>query len=217
MIFVKKNCFLFDLDGTLVDSNLCHEHAYLSTIALESLNLNRPFSYEEHKGRPTRDVFVDLGIKDSELLSRLTKTKQRFYKDQIDAGNVELIAGALPVLEILQQLKHRIFLVTGASKSSTQHILNHLQIFHFFESIVTGDDVDSSKPAPDCYLKCLREARISPEQAIAIEDSLLGVESAQSAGLEVIIINNPNLSQMPEYIEDHSKLYKAVAFKDLPK
>jgi HAD superfamily hydrolase (TIGR01509 family) len=206
-----KNSFLFDLDGTLVDSNGCHERAYLAALALAGVQLSKDFSYESYKGVRTRDVFIDLGIEDDQLLTRLTEAKQRLYRDGVRNGDVDLIKGADQVLKLLHERKRRMFLVTGASKPSTDAVLRRLEIFHFFEEIITGDDVERSKPAPDCYLKCLERAELSPAESIAIEDALAGVESAQAAGLDVLILNNPSLSQMPEYVGSFSELHNALS------
>lgn len=209
-----RNCFLFDLDGTLIDSNSCHERAYLSAFASEGSDLAKSFSYERYKGLRTKDVLMDLGIKDETLLNRLTEAKQRFYRESVDSGDVELIEGARVVLEDLNQRKKRIFLVTGASQRSTKNVLVRLGISDFFEDAITADDVERSKPWPDCYLKCIERARISRQEAIAIEDAIAGVESAKAAGLEVLILNNPELAEMPEYMGTFLELHEAIAASD---
>jgi beta-phosphoglucomutase-like phosphatase (HAD superfamily) len=71
----ERSCFLFDLDGTLVDSNACHERAYLEALRSRLPELVPRFSYEACKGRRTRDALRALGIDDG-LAAELTEAKQ---------------------------------------------------------------------------------------------------------------------------------------------
>ncbi len=68
------------------------------------------------------------------------------------------------------------------------------------EALITGDESKRSKPAPDLYLKCLADYALDQRQALAIEDALPGIQSAKAAGLNVLAVNNPELSNLPEYV-----------------
>ena len=194
-----RDCFLFDLDGTLVDSNGCHERAYLEALEARLPEVARIFSYERCKGRRTIEALRLFGVQDEELLVEVTEMKQAAYRNLVESGAVVFIPHAHEVLETLRSQGKRLFLVTGSSARSTRAVLTRLGIFDWFERIVTADDVINGKPAPDCWLTCVENAAISPAQSLVIEDALSGIEAARAAGLTGIVVNNPELAHLPEY------------------
>jgi len=207
----QRTCFLFDLDGTLVDSNACHERAYLDALTARVPEIAPRFSYEACKGRRTRDALRDFGIDDENLIAELTEAKQHSYRTQVESGAVALLPNARELLQVLRnQPANRLFLVTGGSARSTRSALSRLGISDWFEQIVTADDVKNGKPAPDCWLTCMERAAIAPAQALVIEDALSGIESARAAGLDCIAVNNPELVTLPEYAGTLEDLLKAA-------
>jgi beta-phosphoglucomutase-like phosphatase (HAD superfamily) len=85
-----RECWLFDLDGTLVDSAPAHALAY--EVALEELwPAARPgFRYGEHAGRPTAEVVAGLGV-DPAVAGRVVARKQALYRAYVDEGAVEAV------------------------------------------------------------------------------------------------------------------------------
>jgi HAD superfamily hydrolase (TIGR01509 family) len=202
-------CFLFDLDGTLVDSNSAHERAYLAALEAALPELAPLFRYEFCKGRPTREALHLYGVEDP-LLTELVAAKQKAYRAQVDAGAIELLPHARELLLALKAQGRRIFLVTGASARSTRALLTQHGMYDWFEHLVTADDVTHGKPAPDCWLTCLERAAIPPAEAIAIEDALNGIEAARAAGIACVAVNNPELAHLPEYAGTLETLLKAL-------
>jgi HAD superfamily hydrolase (TIGR01509 family) len=205
----SKKCFLFDLDGTLIDSSSCHELAFIETIERNCPALINNFSYDRFKGQRTDDVFRELGA-DEEDLSKLTQDKQSRYRQKVQSGLVELMPSAQILLAFLERKKKRIFLVTSASKQSTEAVIKLHRIEQFFEHVITGDDVRLAKPAADAYLTCIAKAKIPLETAVAIEDAPSGIESAKSAGLDVVAVNNPKLLGSSEYVGSLLMLYESL-------
>ncbi len=199
-IVQEVTCFLFDLDGTLIDSSPCHERAFLGALKSEKTFLAKPFAYEEHKGKSTRETFISLGIEEEELLTKLTLKKQNTYRQMVEDGEVVAFPHAIELLSGLQEHGHRSWVVTGASRRSAEASLRRLELLPFMEALITGDESKRSKPAPDLYLKCLADYALDQRQALAIEDALPGIQSAKAAGLNVLAVNNPELSNLPEYV-----------------
>lgn len=194
------NCFLFDLDGTIIDSSPCHERSYLMTLESDLPHLRDAFDYELYKGRSTKETFIALGVEDEETLGHLTRKKQQTYRQMIENGDIPAIPFALEVLQTVKEHGHRAWIVTGASRLSAERVLAKLGMRQYFEALITADDSPKSKPAPDLYLKCLDNHAIDRTTAIAIEDALLGIQSANAAGLKAIAVNNSELAHMPEYV-----------------
>lgn len=196
----RASCFLFDLDGTLIDSSPCHERAFFSTLEIDQPHLIDAFVYEEHKGKSTKETFQSLGIFDADLLTLMTQRKQALYRQMVEAGEVNAFTGAEDLLQALQSRGHRAWLVTGASRRSAESALAKLGLINYFEALITGDQTPKTKPAPDLYLKCLADHSIDPDSAVALEDALPGIQSAQAAGLTVLAVNNSELSHLPEFV-----------------
>ncbi len=208
-------CFLFDLDGTLIDSSPCHERAFVRTLETDQPHLVDSFHYELHKGKSTRETFEDLGINDVDILSSMTEKKQSLYRQMVENGEVLAFPFAKELLTALSRSQYRSWVVTGASRRSADAALTRLGLRDFFEGIVTGDETERSKPAPDLYLKCLEDNAIQPICAIAIEDALPGIQSARAAGLSVMAVNNAELSHLPEYVGTLKDLHDMWLLKNV--
>ena len=206
----RKTSFLFDFDGTLIDSSAAHERAFLDALKKSKPDLAPTFCYEHWKGYRTESVFRHLGVSDEETLKTLTNDKQSLYRSQVELGAVRLIPSAVSLLEYLARKNRRLFIVTSASRSSLDKALDRLHIGHFFEFTISGDDVALAKPAPDSYLKCLSNSGALPADSVVIEDASAGVESAHAAGLDVVVVNNDSLSGIEGYLGSLENLHKLL-------
>ncbi len=189
------NAVVFDMDGTLVDSEPLHEQA--ERLMMASLGLN-VFEHE-HKsfvGATDRHMWSVLKekYKLSFTLDDLIRMKQKKYLEVLN-GNVRPMPG---VLRILSELHGKIPL--GLASSATIHEINlvvdSLNIRKYFKAIVSGDEVKNSKPAPDIFLEAARRIGTSPSSCLAVEDSLNGVISAQRAGMKTLAVPNTRTQHM---------------------
>ena len=184
-----KRHFLFDLDGTLVNSIPAHEHAFIETLRVHYPALAESFDYAVFAGRPTREVFLALGFDHERELAELTRRKQHLYRAAIERGDVALFAGAKSLLEQLKKSGRRLFLVTGASRISTRRVLEWTALADYFEGITTAEDAHPGKPSPEPYLHTLASHGLGPQDCLVIEDGESGIRSAQSAGLDAVLIH----------------------------
>jgi HAD superfamily hydrolase (TIGR01509 family) len=191
-----KTAFLFDLDGTLVDSASLHERAFRLTLEAHAPHLLAGFDYSRWMGRPTRDVFRAAGVED-QLLEPVTSDKQRRYRDFVRGGELLLKPGARDVLESLRGKGKSQWLVTGGSRQAVEDVVRHTGIDGFFQGAVTADDAGRGKPSPDPYLACLKRFGLSADASVAVEDSADGVVSGERAGLDVIQVGSALLRVRP--------------------
>jgi HAD superfamily hydrolase (TIGR01509 family) len=192
---VRRTAFLFDLDGTLVDSNNLHERVFREVLRDYVPQLLDGFDYEVLKGKPTAECFRHLGIGEGGVLASLVTEKQQRYRAAVLRGELRLMPGARSILRSLAKRGKRMFVVTGGSRRSVEAALTATGIHGFFEAVITADDVARGKPAPDCFLLCVERFGIKTAEALAIEDSISGVEAARTAGLDVVMVNNPSLQK----------------------
>ena len=96
-------------------------------------------------------------------------------------------------LDALKSFGYKLAVASSTSRDSVFHHLNEKNITHYFDTVICGDMIENSKPAPDIYLKACKELNEKSENCIAVEDSKNGILSAYSAKMNVIMI--PDLWQ----------------------
>ena len=109
-----------------------------------------------------------------------------FRVEQIEQMHVPDMPGAS---ELLESLKERHVKLAVASQSDIRWVRSVLQttdLLEYFDSIVTSDEVDKPKPAPDIYLKAAKILETPISDCLAFEDSLIGIDSAVNAGIFTI-------------------------------
>jgi len=192
---LRKTAFLFDLDGTLLDSSALHERAFREVLSDYAPPLLEGFDYESLKGKSTGESFRSLGIAEAGAIDAMVSEKQRRYRAAVRAGELRLMPGSWEILALLQSRRKRLFVVTGGSRRSVDAALDATGVRAFFEGIVTADDVARGKPAPDSFLLCLEWYGIPAGQAVGIEDSINGLEACRAAGLDAVLVNNRGLQE----------------------
>jgi len=79
---------------------------------------------------------------------------------------------------------------TGSTQFGARRTLSILNMEHYFNPIITADDVTNFKPAPDTFLKCAELMGVAPKDCVVFEDGILGIQAAETAGMMVIDVNN---------------------------
>ncbi len=196
---IEHQHFLFDLDGTLIDSSALHARAYQAVIDREVPQHSEAFDYDKVTGKTTLEVFTQMVDGDSDLGRELTTQKQALYRQLVNDGELEAMPGALELLELLKNLQKGVQLVTSSSRKSVEVALKSTKLDQFLDQLVTADDVKHGKPAPDCYQLAMRNVNASSEKCIVFEDALAGIRSAQAAGLAVVGVFNPDIKTVTNY------------------
>lgn len=203
--------FLFDFDGTLVNSSPLHERAFRRTLAEAAPRALRRFDYAALKGLTTRTAFIRLGITDDAILARCVALKQELYRTAVARGRLKAYPRARAVLSAVIDHGRRNYLVTSGSAEAVKLALETLGLARFFAGIITGEDTAEGKPAPHPYLACLRRFGLQRSDAIAIEDAPSGVASARAAGLRVMGVHNAAIAKLVDfYFDDLAGLYGAL-------
>jgi HAD superfamily hydrolase (TIGR01509 family) len=183
---------LFDMDGTLVDSEK------LWDISLAAL-------YEELGGRLTpevrasmvggsaegtiRTVYTDLGLKqDSLAMAESIRWLHDYTADLFDGG-LPWCDGAQDLLEALAAEGTPMALVTNTQRALTERALNSIG-HQYFTATVCGDEVPQGKPAPHAYLRAAALLDLPPDVCLAVEDSVTGTAAAEGAGCPVLVVPN---------------------------
>lgn len=202
---------IFDFDGLILDTETVWYEAYKETMAFYESDL------------PLEHFVTCIGTDNTEL--------NQYFKDQLgERCNIEEIEsreslhevkmktaqareGVQDYLEEAKRNGYTIALASSSTKEWVTHHLGELGLLHFFEVIITGDDVDKVKPAPDLYVKAIEVLGIQPAEAVAFEDSLNGLQAALTAGLKCVIVPNPVTDALA--FENHHLRLQSMADKSL--
>lgn len=205
-------CFVFDMDGVLVDSNQAHADAFRAVLDDYSLHFGE---YAQYAGWSTPDVIKDVLIRngkrpDDELVLELTARKQQMAIENIRRGHgISPIPGAVELLSAAAKRGKRVALVTSAARKRMELVLNTLQISGFFEHTVSADDVEQGKPSPLPYQTAMKLiGELDPQRCLVFEDSDSGLESASAAGMRLIYFSHAGKtdSRADFSLSDYSRL-----------
>ncbi|PLS16464.1 HAD family hydrolase [Bacillus sp. M6-12] len=181
---------IFDFDGLIVDTESVWYDAYKETMTSYNVDL------------PLQEFAKCIGTSDTVLFAYLEEQMgETCNKEEIEekAKSIVLAKMTSPkaregVHEYLEEARNSGYQIALASSSSKEWVTTYLRelgLIHFFDHIITRDDVERVKPAPDLYLRAIEALNIDATEAIAFEDSLNGLQAALAAGLKCVIVPNP--------------------------
>jgi len=175
------------MDGVLVLSEPLHCRAWVELLHMQNIEYPDFFRQEEYVGVSDNAIASEFAkkLELNELPEILLEKKQQFFLNMIRSVKLEAPIGRNQFLE-KSRSKYLIAVVSSSSKMEVEAILNKEELNGLFDFIITGDDVINHKPLPDAYLLALEKAGVTPDEAIAIEDSRSGIVAAKKAGIEVI-------------------------------
>ncbi len=180
---------VFDFDGVLADTERLHLVALRNTLATQGWTLTDADYFTHYLGFDDRGCFTEFARRqgvtlDDGVLQALLRDKEHRYADLFDRGQV-LFPTARPCIERLAA-DFPLAIASGSLRGEIERILDANDLRGFFRTIVGADDVREGKPAPESYAKAVAALGIAGADAIAIEDSPWGLQSARGAGLRTI-------------------------------
>ena len=188
---------LFDMDGTLVDSESVHYICWSQLLAPFGVRYDEDDFCQRFSGRPTIDAAKE--IKQTHNLSvssrYLADEKYRLFSKYVKTNLPPLMPYAADILFAVKEQGLKMALVTGSARHEAEPILKGLGFYDLFDTVVTKDDVTNPKPAGDPYLLALKNMQVAAKNAIAVEDTFTGVTAANNAALAVVAIANKHTEQ----------------------
>ena len=176
---------LLDLDGTLVDTNALHVQAWMTALESKGYHVAADrIAVEIGKGG---DALVPslLGIEADEKHGSDLRKAQPTAFNKLAASGLRPFPGARELLERLRALGIRTVLATSSKREQMQLIekMSGLPFTDLVDELVTADDIESSKPAPDAIHAAVKKLDLTPAQCVMVGDTIYDVESARRAGV----------------------------------
>ena len=189
---------LFDMDGTLVDSEKLWEVALqvlYSRLGGELTPAVREATVGGSAESLMQIIYTDLGLDpDADEMAAHSDWLHDYTADLFDGG-LPWCDGARELLDTLANSAVPMALVTNTRRALTERALDSIGR-HYFAASVCGDEVVRAKPAPDPYQRAAALLGFDPAQCLAIEDSVTGAASAEDAGCPVLVV--PNDVEVPD-------------------
>lgn len=182
---MKKKLALFDLDGTLFNTNDVNFHAYQYALSKEGIELDYDYYCNECNGRHYKYFLPQLGITDKDTMERIHICKKNMYSSFL--GHAKINAHIFELIQVMKE-KYSCAVVTTASRKNSEEILTYFGKRQLFDALFTQEDIIKPKPAPEGFLLAMRHFAVSKEDTIIFEDSDVGVQAALATGAAVMIV-----------------------------
>lgn len=196
---------VFDLDGTLIDSNEAHAIAWVNAYKLAGYG-EVPLDIVRRNIGARGDLITErvLGREAVKDYKRIRLFKDRVFLNLLRDGKIAVFPEVYDVLNIL---KHRGIKLSVATSTSTPLLLSMLEFFNiinYFDTLVAGEEVVKSKPDPDLYLEALRRIKTEPREALIVGDTEFDVIPAKKIGATSVYVrrygNTATLNVEPDYV-----------------
>ena len=182
-----KRAILFDIDGTLVDSNDAHVEAWHRAFAAEGHAFSRN-EIHAHVGKGGDNLVPSLLPNASiEVQRRLTEAEGKIYTREFIAG-IEPFEGAREVLKSLADGGHTLILASSASRAEVDHYVELLDADGLLSGTTSKDDVERSKPCPDKFAAALDLTGGAASNALVIGDTPYDILAARRARIDAIAV-----------------------------
>ena len=179
---MAKAMFL-DIDGTLMDTNYLHIEAW--AWAFEEVGARPPRSRIHHGVGKGSDKLIPEFVEDGKA-ERVSELHSEYYAELQERGHP--LPGAKELVASLAERGYEVWLATSAKPEELEHHMQELGAEGEIAWVVSSDEAEESKPAPDIFGLALERAGVSPEDAVVVGDSVWDVEAAKDAGVRAAAV-----------------------------
>ncbi len=180
--------FLFDLDGTLIDSMPHHQNAWTRWYDRRGLAPADGSSFAATAGRSNLEILADLfPLLGADEHAAMGDEKEAIYRE-LAAESLAVISGAEAFVRSARSAGVRLAVCTASTPLNMRLAFDRFGIDGWVDTVTSPSDGLRGKPHPDIFLEAARRLSIAPEDCIVFEDAPLGVEAARRAGMKAVVL-----------------------------
>ena len=189
---MTNNYIIFDMDGVLLDSEPMHQEIIYETFQLKGIPFDKAY-IQTLTGMSAFPMWekVKRDAQRTESVEELMQFHRDYFFKRLPEVKVPLVPHVKEVLEKFKNEGKHLSLASSSGRKLIDIFTQQTNIAHYFEVIMSGDDVQYSKPNPEIFLKVAQWYHLPATQFTVIEDSTNGVKAAKSANMQCIGLQNP--------------------------
>lgn len=190
---MTTSAVLFDIDGTLVDSNYLHVHAWYRAFdeagcGVEAWRIHRLIGMDGTTLVKTLTPDADAATRE-----QAKDLHSRYYKEM--APHLKCLPGARGLLEAVHKLGVQVVLATSAPEDELAVLRDVLDSDHLISAMTSSEDVDTAKPKPDIVNVALKRAKVTAAHAVFVGDSVWDMEACARAGVDSLGVLSGGVSR----------------------
>jgi HAD superfamily hydrolase (TIGR01509 family) len=195
---MKKGA-IFDMDGLLFDSERIYKNSWIETAKYfgkeRGAELAERVSGAGEAGcrQAIKEFYPDVDV--DEFFMHVVNTAVKIFEND----GVDMMPGVLEILNFFKENNVKMAVASSSSIEVINRNIEHADIKKYFSAIVSGDDIEHGKPAPDIFLKAAKKINLPASDCYVFEDSFNGIKGAYAAGCAPIMI--PDTVQPTEEIK----------------
>lgn len=183
----KTKLAVFDLDGTLFDTDLVNCCSYQKAAEECGYFLEKEKFLQVFTGKNYREFLPLFGIVDAGVQEKIHEKKKRYYAEFLPQAKKNQ-----HLFSMIRELRggYMIALATTASKRNAMELLACFGETETFDFFITQEDVRKLKPDPECYLMAMEKAEVAACDTIIFEDSEVGMMAARASGAYAFLVDH---------------------------
>jgi HAD superfamily hydrolase (TIGR01509 family) len=187
----SSRAVLWDMDGTLIDSEEFHWVSWRNTLANEGITITRAQFLSSFGQRNDSIIPRWLGTTATpERIERIANSKEELYRQLVRRDGISPLPGVANWVRRLHREGWLQAVASAAPRANIEAVLEALSATHIFQGIVSAEDVHRGKPDPEVYLAAAARVGVSPDRCIVVEDAAAGVEGARRARMRSIGVSH---------------------------
>jgi beta-phosphoglucomutase family hydrolase len=207
---------LWDMDGTLVNSEELHWISWRNTMAKEGIVITREQFLSTFGQRNDSIIPSWLGsTATGERIERIAQAKEEFYRHLVRRVGIAPEPGVATWLDRLQKHGWRQAIASAAPRANIDAVLEALSVTHVFQGIVSAEDVHRGKPDPEVYVLAASRVGVPTERCIVVEDASAGIEGARRAGMRSVGVSHKGKDLHADVVVESLEQLEPDAFERL--
>lgn len=183
------DAFLFDCDGTLVDSMPLHHRAWSQSFKEGGARFD--FDWELFMSRAGMGLHETVRELNAQFGERLDPVSVVARQRALFLEHIATVNPVGPVVEAARAVRGTkgLAVCSGGEGVVVRAELEAIGVLDWFGAVICREDTARGKPAPDGFLECAKRLGVAPERCLVFEDGVLGIEAARAAGMAVVIVD----------------------------